>query len=141
MLKAKCLNDGLILVARRISRPTDRYSGLYRPLKYFDNCPSSRDRLGCGLSPTESCTSQGSRGSTSSVASAASAEHVSSCQSASNSYLRRGKSKRTHKRSGKVEFLVADTQLYKRLCPSVRPLYWSVGPLVCTSQKVGIQAF
>ena len=28
-------------------------------------------------------------------------------------------------------FLVADTQLYKRLCPSVRPLVrWSVGPLV-----------
>ena len=28
-------------------------------------------------------------------------------------------------------FLVADTQLYKRLCPSVGPsVHWSVGPLV-----------
>ena len=35
-------------------------------------------------------------------------------------------------------FLVADTQLYKRLCPSVRPsVRPSVGPSVTTSGKVG----
>ena len=39
-------------------------------------------------------------------------------------------------------FLVADTQLYKRLCPSVRPsVGWSVGPLVSTSRKVWKCAF
>ena len=33
--------------------------------------------------------------------------------------------------------LIADSQLYKRLCPSVRPsVGWSVGPLVSTSRKV-----
>ena len=35
-------------------------------------------------------------------------------------------------------FLVADTQLYKRLCPSVRPL---VGRSVTTSRKVRKRAF
>ena len=35
-------------------------------------------------------------------------------------------------------FLVADTQLYKRLCPSVR---WLVGRSVTTSRKVGKRAF
>ena len=35
-------------------------------------------------------------------------------------------------------FLVADTQLYKRLCPSVR---WLVGRSVDTSRKVRKRAF
>ena len=36
-----------------------------------------------------------------------------------------------------ASFLVADTQLYKRLCPSVGPLVrWSVGPLVRRSVMV-----
>ena len=39
-------------------------------------------------------------------------------------------------------FLVADTQLYKRLCPSVGPSVGPlVGPLVSTSRKVGKRAF
>ena len=43
-------------------------------------------------------------------------------------------------------FLVADTHLYKRLCPSVRPLVrssvWpSVRPSISTSQKVGKLAY
>ena len=44
-----------------------------------------------------------------------------------------------------ASFLVADTQLYKRLCPSVRPLVrWSVGPSVrrrSSSWKVWKWAF
>ena len=34
-------------------------------------------------------------------------------------------------------FLVADTQLYKRLCPSVR---WSVGPLVRPSEVIELKS-
>ena len=40
--------------------------------------------------------------------------------------------------AGVSTFLVADTQLYKRLCPSVRPL---VGRSVTTSRKVRKRAF
>ena len=36
-----------------------------------------------------------------------------------------------------MQFLVADTQLYKKLCPSVR---WSVDPSLSTSRKVGKRA-
>ena len=41
------------------------------------------------------------------------------------------KDQKLPKKSKILIFLVADMQLYKRLCPSVRPLVcWSVGPSV-----------
>ena len=45
-------------------------------------------------------------------------------------------SARTTMNRPKLPFLVADTQLYKRLCPAVRPsVRWSIGPSITIKSK------